>query len=57
VSAPSPPPAPPVQESEPVQGLTLMGSVLWGRVKRNPAQIVALVVGFLLALRVFRRRG
>ncbi len=55
--APPPPAAPPVQESEPVQGLSLIGGVLWGRVKRNPAQLVALVVGFLLALRVLRRRS
>jgi hypothetical protein len=44
-------------ESEPVQGLSLMASALWGQAKRNPAQVVALVVGFLLALRVFRRRS
>jgi uncharacterized protein len=49
------PPPPPV-ESEPVDGLSLMGSVLWNQVKRNPAPIVALVLGFLLALRVLRRR-
>jgi hypothetical protein len=49
---------PPVQpvESEPVEGLSLMGSVLWNQAKRNPAPIVALVLGFLLALRVFRHR-
>jgi hypothetical protein len=40
-----------------VQGLSLLGSVLWGQVKRNPAPFVALVLGFLLALRVLRRRG
>jgi carbon monoxide dehydrogenase subunit G len=50
------PPQPPVAESEPVEGLSLMGSVLWSQVKRNPAPIAALVIGFLLALRVFRRR-
>ena len=33
-----------------------MGSVLWGQVKRNPVPVVALVIGFLLALRVLRRR-
>ncbi|MGO9884516.1 MAG: SRPBCC family protein [Solirubrobacteraceae bacterium] len=58
---PPPPPTPqpnqPVAESEPVQGLSLMGSVLWGQVKRNPAPLVALVLGFLLALRVLRRRS
>jgi carbon monoxide dehydrogenase subunit G len=56
---PPPPPSPvasPVQESEPIQGLTLAGSVIWGQIKRNPAQLIALVVGFLVALRVLRRR-
>jgi hypothetical protein len=43
-------------EAEPVEGLSLMGSVLWSQVKRNPAPVVALVLGFLLALRVFRHR-
>jgi uncharacterized protein len=52
-----PPPLPPVVESEPVHGLSLVGTILWGRVKRNPAPFVALVLGFLLALRVLRRRS
>ena len=47
----------PMPESEPVQGLSLMASALWGQAKRNPAQAIALVVGFLLALRVLRRRS
>jgi carbon monoxide dehydrogenase subunit G len=54
---PAPPPVSPPLESEPVQGLTLVGSVLWGRAKRNPAPLAALLFGFLLALRVLRRRG
>jgi hypothetical protein len=29
---------------------------MWSRVKRNPAPVVALVLGFLLALRMLRRR-
>jgi MYXO-CTERM domain-containing protein len=33
-----------------------MASVLWNQAKRNPAPVLALVLGFLLALRVFRRR-
>ncbi len=53
---PPPPPAAPMPESEPVQGLSLMGGVLWGQAKRNPAPFVALVLGFLLAIRVLRRR-
>jgi carbon monoxide dehydrogenase subunit G len=59
--APLPPPAPapllPPVESEPVQGLSLVGSALWSQAKQNPAPLVALVLGFLLALRVLRRRG
>ena len=56
---PGPPPQPnqPVAESEPVQGLSLMASALWGQAKRNPAPFIALVFGFLLALRVLRRRS
>jgi len=46
-----------IPESEPVEGLSLMASVLWGQVKRNARPIAALLLGFLLALRVFRRRG
>ncbi|MGI8506096.1 MAG: hypothetical protein ACR2MK_04700, partial [Solirubrobacteraceae bacterium] len=53
----SPPPArPPVPESEPVQGLSLMASVLWGQAKRNPAPVAALAIGLLVALRVLRPR-
>ena len=54
--SPFPGATPPPTASEPIQGLSLVSSVLWGRVKRNPAPAVALVLGFLLALRVFRRR-
>ena len=45
-----------MQENEPAQGLSLLGSALWAQIKRNPLQIAALVFGFLLALRVLRRR-
>ena len=54
-SRPTPPPPPPV-ESEPVNGLSLMGSVAWSQAKSNPAPILAVIIGFLVALRVFRRR-
>jgi len=65
---PPPPPAPPssssppvsqpaAAESEPVEGLSLIASVLWSQAKRNPAPVAALVFGFLLALRLLRRRG
>jgi hypothetical protein len=45
----------PVEAAEPVQGLSLVGSILWGRVKRSPARVAA-VLGFVLALVVLRRR-
>lgn len=48
--------APPPVESEPVEGLSLIASVLLNQAKRNPAPIAALVIGFLVALRVLRRR-
>ncbi|HWE15022.1 MAG TPA: SRPBCC family protein [Solirubrobacteraceae bacterium] len=47
---------PPASSSEPIQGLSLVSSVMWSRLKRNPAPVVALVLGFLLALRMLRRR-
>jgi MYXO-CTERM domain-containing protein len=34
-----------------------VGSALWSQAKQNPAPFVALMLGFLLALRVLRRRG
>jgi len=49
--------SPAAPESEPVQGLSLMASALWSQAKRNPAPIAVLVIGFLLGLIVFRRRG
>ena len=45
----------PVEAAEPVEGISLLASVLWGRVKRSPAGVAA-VVGFLLALVLLRRR-
>jgi uncharacterized protein len=48
---------PPPATSEPMDGLSLVGGAMWSRVKKNPAPVVALVLGFLLALRVLRRRG
>jgi carbon monoxide dehydrogenase subunit G len=44
----------PVQSTEPLDGLSLVGSVLWGRAKGNPAPF-AFVVGLLVALLAFRR--
>ena len=48
---------PPPAASEPIQGLSLVGSVIWSRVKKNPAPVAALVVGFLLALGLLRNRS
>jgi uncharacterized protein len=56
-AAPPPPPPPrPAPESEPIQGLSLVGSIVLSRVKKNPAPVAAALVGLLLALRIFRRR-
>ena len=46
------PPAP----SEPLQGLTLVGGVIWSRVKRNPAPVAAAGVAVMLLLARSRRR-
>ena len=54
-SAPPRPMPAPVEAAEPVEGLSLVASILWGRVKRSPARVAA-VVGFVLALVVLRRR-
>jgi carbon monoxide dehydrogenase subunit G len=63
-AAPPPPPgaggrAPlenPPLASEPMQGLSLMGSVVWGRVKRNPAPVAAAGVAVVLLMARRRRR-
>jgi uncharacterized protein len=65
----NPPPAPstppvgarpplehPPQPSEPMQGLSLVGDVLWARVKRNPAPAAAAGVAVLVLLARRRRR-
>jgi carbon monoxide dehydrogenase subunit G len=46
----------PVEAAEPVEGLSLLASVLWGRIKGSPAAAAG-VVGFLLALVLLRRRS
>jgi hypothetical protein len=61
-AAPPPPPPPPPpgdaprppQPAEPVQGVSLVSSVLRDRVRRNPAP-VAFVLGLLLAALLVRR--
>jgi len=62
--APPPPPAaaqtPPVSHppmpTEPMQGLSLVGSVVWGRIKRNPAPAAAAGVAVVLLIARRRRR-
>jgi uncharacterized protein len=53
---PPPPPAAPAESSEPIQGLSLIGSVVLGRIKSNPVPFAAMIVGFLVVLRALRRR-
>ncbi len=55
---PPPPPRPttPAPEPEPLSAFSLVGSVAAKRVKENPAPFAALVLGFLFALRILRRR-
>jgi uncharacterized protein len=56
VPPPPPPPRPrPVEPAEPLDAGSLVTSVMWDRVRKNPAP-VAFVLGVLLALRVMRRR-
>jgi uncharacterized protein len=52
---PPPPPPPPVPESEPLNGLALVGSAVVAQAKKNPVPF-ALAIGFLVALRIRRRR-
>jgi hypothetical protein len=51
---------PPPQPAEPVGGLSLISSVLWGRVRRNPVPlgfIFGAVAALLLVRRVRGRSG
>jgi len=50
-------PASAAPESEPLSAVSLVGSAALTRVKENPAPMAALICGFLLALRVLRRRS
>jgi carbon monoxide dehydrogenase subunit G len=57
---PPPPPPPPsssASESEPISAVSLVGSVALKRAKENPVPLAALVIGFLAALRLLRRRS
>jgi uncharacterized protein len=46
-----------LEPSEPLQGLSLVGGVVWGRVKRNPAPVAAAGVAVVLLLARRRRRA
>ncbi len=39
-----------------MQGLSVMGAVVWGRVKRNPAPVAAVGVAAVVLLMARRRR-
>ncbi|HEY3774706.1 MAG TPA: SRPBCC family protein [Solirubrobacteraceae bacterium] len=54
---PPPPPPSPAPEAEPISAVSLVGSVALKRAKENPAPLAALVIGFLAALRLLRRRS
>ncbi|HUO74275.1 MAG TPA: SRPBCC family protein [Solirubrobacteraceae bacterium] len=47
----------PPKEAQPLDAVPLVASVVRARAKENPAPLIALVVGFLLAIIIFRRRG
>jgi uncharacterized protein len=46
----------PPQPAEPIEGVSLITSVLWDRARRNAVPIIALVLGFLLAVATRRRK-
>jgi carbon monoxide dehydrogenase subunit G len=48
--------APPAPPSESINGLSLLASVLWTRVRRNPAPFAAAIVALLVVRRRIRRR-
>jgi uncharacterized protein len=55
-SAPPPPlMPPPATQSNAIEGLPLLTSIFWERLRRNPVPVAA-VLGFLLALVTLRRR-
>ena len=51
------PPPSDAPDSEPISAVSLVGSVVLKRARENPAPLAALLIGFLLALRVLRGRG
>jgi uncharacterized protein len=51
------PTAGPATDSEPLDALTLMRAVAAMKIKRHPVRFLGVLVGFLVALRVLRRRS
>jgi hypothetical protein len=56
VPPPTPPTAGPATESEPLDAVSLMRAVVVKKVKTNPMPYVGAVIGFVVAIRVLRRR-
>jgi uncharacterized protein len=59
-NAPPPPPpgpTPPPLDNEPVQGLSLVGGAMLGRIKNNPIPFAGALIAILAVLRLLRRRG
>ena len=55
-AAPPPPLSNPPMPTEPMQGLSLVGTVVWARIKRNPAPAAAAGVAVVLLIARRRRR-
>jgi carbon monoxide dehydrogenase subunit G len=56
VPPPTPPTAGPAVESEPLDAVSLMRAVVVKKVKSNPVPFIGAAVGFIVAIRVLRRR-
>jgi carbon monoxide dehydrogenase subunit G len=57
VPPPTPPTARPAVEPEPLDALSLVRTVIAKRIKQNPVPVLGALLGFLLAVRLLRRRG
>jgi carbon monoxide dehydrogenase subunit G len=56
-SEPAPGPRSAAPESDPISAVSVVGSAALTRVKENPGPLAAMIFGFLVALRVLRRRS
>jgi carbon monoxide dehydrogenase subunit G len=56
VAPPTPPTAGPVVESEPLDAVSLMRALVVKKAKSNPMPFIGVAVGFIVAIRVLRRR-